>query len=85
MLNLVPRQHPPHQWFDQELEGTSLIERHGTHCVLQLMFLAAEVGMPLVHIVEEWETCQCIGVLASLLPRNGLHPSLVILLGTRDL
>jgi hypothetical protein len=49
------------------------------------MFLAAEVSMPLVHIVQEWETGQCIGVLASLLPQNGSHPSLVILSGTHNL
>jgi hypothetical protein len=75
MSNMVLRQHPPHQWFDQEPEGTSLIEIHGTHYVLQIMFLVAEVGMPLVHIVPEWETCQCIGVLASLFPKtvHNLH------------
>jgi hypothetical protein len=69
MLSLVPRQHLPHRWFDQELEGTSLIEIHGTRYVLQTMFRAVEVGMPLVHIVQEWETGQYIRVPAFLLPR----------------
>jgi hypothetical protein len=41
--------------------------------------------MPLVHIVEEWGTDQCIGVQAFLLHRNGSHPSLVILSGTHNL
>jgi hypothetical protein len=48
------------------------------------MFLAVEVSMPLVHIVQEWGTDQCIGVQAFLLPRNGSHPSLVILLGSHN-
>jgi hypothetical protein len=53
-LSLVPRQHPPHRWFDQELEGTSLIKIHKTHYALQIMFLLVGVGMPLAHIVQEW-------------------------------
>jgi hypothetical protein len=68
MSSLVLRQHPPHQWFNPELEGTSSIEIHGTHYALQIMFVAVEVGMLLVHIVQEWETDQCIGVQAFLLP-----------------
>jgi hypothetical protein len=85
MSNLVIRQHPPHRWIDQELKGKSSIEIHGTHYALQTMFLAVGVSMPLVHIIQEWETGQCIGVLASLLPRNGSHRSLVILSGTHNL
>jgi hypothetical protein len=41
--------------------------------------------MPLVHIFQEWGTDQCIRVQASLLHRNGSHPSLVILSGTHNL
>jgi hypothetical protein len=52
---------------------------------MQIVFLVAKVGMPLVHIVPEWEMGQFIGVLASLLPRNGSHPSLVILSDTHNL
>jgi hypothetical protein len=66
--NLVPKQHPPHRWFDQEFEGTSSIEIYGTHYVLQTMFLAVEVCTPLVRIVQEWEASQGIGVPTFLLP-----------------
>jgi hypothetical protein len=38
---------------DQESEGTSLIEIHGTRYVPQIMIQAVEVCMPLVHIVQE--------------------------------
>jgi hypothetical protein len=41
--------------------------------------------MPLVHIFQGWEKDQCTGVQASLLPRNEIHPSLVILLDTHSL
>jgi hypothetical protein len=77
MLSLVPKQYPPRQWFDQEPEGTSSIEIHGTQYALQIMFLAVEVVMPLVRIVQEQETGQYTEVPTSLLSRNGSHPSLV--------
>ena len=51
---MVPKQHPPHRWIDQESEGTSLIEIHGTHYVLQIMFQAVEVCTPLARIIQEW-------------------------------
>jgi hypothetical protein len=38
-----------------------------------------------VHIVQEWGTDQCTEVQASLLPRNEIHPSLVILSDTHNL
>jgi hypothetical protein len=49
------------------------------------MFRVIGFSMPLAHIVQEWETDQCIGVQAFLLHRNESHPSLVILLGTHIL
>jgi hypothetical protein len=53
MLSLVLRQHPQYQWFNPELEDTSSIGIHGTHCALQTMFRVVGVGMPLVNIVQE--------------------------------
>jgi hypothetical protein len=85
MLSLVPRQHPPHQWFDQEPKDTSSIGIHGTHCALQTMFQVVGVSMPLAHIVQELETDQCTVVQAFLLHQNESHPSLVILSGTHNL
>jgi hypothetical protein len=41
--------------------------------------------MPLVHIVQELEMDQCIGVQVFLLHRNGSHPSLVILSNIHNL
>jgi hypothetical protein len=34
------------------------------------MIWVVEVCMPLVHIVQEWETCKYIGVPTFLLPRT---------------
>jgi hypothetical protein len=65
---MVPKQHPLHRWFDQESEDTSSTGIHGTHYVLQIMFQAVEVCTPLVRIVQEWETGQCIRVPTFLLP-----------------
>jgi hypothetical protein len=72
---MVPKQHPPHRWIDQESEGTSLIEIHGTHYVLQIMFQAVEVCTPLARIIQEWEMDQCIGCQLSFYPEsiNTLH------------
>jgi hypothetical protein len=41
--------------------------------------------MPPVHIVQEWGTEQCTEVQAFVLPRNEIHPSLVILSDTHNL
>jgi hypothetical protein len=68
MSSLVLRQHPLLQWFDREPEDTSLIETRGTHYAQQTMFRVTEVGMLLVHIVQEQEKDQCTRVQASLLP-----------------
>jgi hypothetical protein len=85
MSSLVLRQHPLLQWFDREPEDTSSTETRGTHYIRQTRFWVARVGMPLVHIVQEQGKGQCIGVQASLLPRNVLPPSLVRLSGRHDL
>jgi hypothetical protein len=77
MSSLALRKHLLLQWFDQESEDTSSIETRGTHYVLQTRLQVAEVDMPLVHIAPVQEKDQCTGVLASLLPRNVLPPSLV--------
>jgi hypothetical protein len=77
MSSLVLRQHLLLQWFDRKFEGTSSIETRGTHYVKQTMFRVTEVGMLLVHIVQEQEKDQCTGVQPSLLPRNVIHPLLV--------
>jgi hypothetical protein len=71
--------------FDLEPEDTSSIGTHGTHCALQIMFQVVGVGMPLAHIVQEWETDQCTGVQAFPLHRNEIHPSLAILSDTHSL
>jgi hypothetical protein len=49
------------------------------------MFRVVRVGMPLAHIVQEWEIDQCTGVQAFLLHQNEIHPSLVILSGRHNL
>jgi hypothetical protein len=85
MSSLVLRQHPLLQWFDRESEDTSSIETRGTHYAQQTMFRVTEIGMLLVHIVQEQEKDQCTGVQASLLPRNVIHPSLVKLSGRHNL
>jgi hypothetical protein len=85
MSSLVLRQHLLLQWFDREPEDTSSIETRGTHYAQQTMFRVTEVGMLLVHIVQEQEKDQCTGVQASLLPRNVIHPSLVRLSGRHNL
>jgi hypothetical protein len=77
MSSLVLRQHLLLQWFDREPKDTSSIETHGTHYAQQTMFRVTRVGMPLVHIVQEQGKDQCIGVQASLLPRNAIYPSSV--------
>jgi hypothetical protein len=53
------------------IEGISLTEIHGTHYVPQTMIQAVEVCTPLVHIAQEWEMAQYIGVPIFLLPRTG--------------
>jgi hypothetical protein len=85
MSSLVLTQHLLLQWFDREPEDTSSIETRGTHYVLQTKFRVTEVGMLLVHIVQEQEKDQCTGVQASLLLRNVIHPSLVKLSGRHNL
>ena len=61
MSSLVLRQHPLLQWFDREPEDTSSIETHGTHYAQQTMFRVTEVGMLLVHIVQEQEWANVSG------------------------
>ena len=85
MLNLVPGQHQLFPRFDQEPEDTSSIVTRGTRYVQQTMFRGAAVNTPLVHIAKVPEMDQCTRVQASLLPRNEIPPSLVILSDTHSL
>jgi hypothetical protein len=66
MSSLVLRKHLLLQWFDREPEDTSSIKTRGIHYILQTGFRVTGVGMPLLHIVQEQENDQYIGVQASL-------------------
>jgi hypothetical protein len=66
MSSLSLGQHLLLQWFGLEPKDTSSIVTHGTHYVLQTRFRATEVDTPLVHIIQEQENNQYIGVQASL-------------------
>jgi hypothetical protein len=56
--------------FGRVLEGTSLIERHGTHYALWIKTLTIGACMQHVHTVREQETGPYIRVLISLRPQN---------------
>jgi hypothetical protein len=70
MSSLVLRQHPLLQWFDRESEDTSSIETRGTHYAQQTMFRVTEIGMLLVHIVQEQEKDQCTGCKPPFYPET---------------